>query len=190
MCRLVQSGSCLSCCWEFGTAVFAESTLRRSYVGLFALSVSLWVTAFYLFEGVFSQFYLYPMSVVAAWILNLLGVATQLDSGQLGSGYCLLIMNTQVFRVIHECTGVFTLLILLGAIAAHRESLHRRAVGILLSILVFFTYGAMRLVVLGVASQMFPDLLDVLHVWLLALMNLVMAALLWLVWLDCLSRRP
>ena len=58
----------------------------------------------------FVDVYMYPVALTSAELLNALGVAVELDSSMLPRGFCDFLLNGAIYRIIHECTGIFALL--------------------------------------------------------------------------------
>ena len=123
---------------------------------LFVLVLVSLVFGFERWEAAVARLYMYPMSAASAALLNLSGVTTKLDAASIDNGFCLLVMENAVFRVIHECTGIFTLLILLSAVVAYPARPAHKVCGIALAAGSFFAYGSLRLLVLGIAAHFSP----------------------------------
>jgi exosortase/archaeosortase family protein len=140
-------------------------------------------------ESLVARTYLYPMSAAAAATLDAVGVAVRLDADPLRLGYCILQLEGETFRVVHECTGIFTVLILAAAIGAYPARWGHQALGVAFGTVALFFFSTLRLVQLGVTAQALPAALDFLNLWLMSLTNLAFATFLWLSWIDRVVRR-
>ena len=89
---------------------------RLRFLLLFVTGVGLLAAIFSQWQFLFDRIYLHPVSYAAATVLDLVGVGIRLDTSSLPLGFCLLIFDKITFRIIHECTGIFALLIFLVAV--------------------------------------------------------------------------
>ncbi|MEE3257914.1 MAG: hypothetical protein VX293_01770 [Candidatus Latescibacterota bacterium] len=89
-----------------------------------------------------------------------------------------------VYRIIHECTGIFALLIFLSLVFAYPTSFYHKMQGVLLGLPSFYLYSALRLVILGVIAHFEPDLVELFHQYMMVLVNLGFLLFLWLNWID------
>ena len=153
-----------------------------AYVGLLALIFKHW-------EAAFGWLYLYPVSYAAAQLLDLIGLPVGLDASSLSLGFCRLLFGQIVFRIIFECTGIFTLLICLAAILAYPSSLVHKAWGVALGCVSFFAYGVLRLVLLGVVVWVQPEWISFFHVYFMVLLNLGFMVLVLAVWTGWVNLR-
>ena len=71
----------------------------------------------------FAIAYMQPLAIVAAAALNLTGVPAELDLSTIYLGFCTIYMPGVNFRVIHECTGIFTLGIYIATVIAFPASI-------------------------------------------------------------------
>ena len=162
---------------------------RLRFLVVFALSLGAVMALFSQWQELFSRLYLQPVCEVSAALLNAVGVAARLDTGPALQGYCTIAMAHVTFRVIHECTGIFTLFIYLAAVSAYPTAARYRLAGALAGSGAFFLYSAARLVVLGAVSHLEPAWLPHLHAWLMVLTNLGFALFIWLVWVERMGDR-
>lgn len=161
---------------------------RLRFTLLFGAYLAAFASVFHMGDASLARLHLHPMSATAAASLNALGIAAHLDASHVPEGYCLIAMSQVTFRVIHECTGIFTVFILLAAILAYPASARARLLGGVGGVLAFFGYGSARLVLLGVLGRWGPELVSFTHVWLMGLTNLGFALCLWLLWIDRVRR--
>jgi len=156
------------------------SRLRFGF--LFAAILALMMVAFPWVEDEVTRWYLQPMSAATAAVLNTAGIDTRLDVGSAALNSCLLTMPRATFRIILECTGVFSAFILLAAMLATPSGWGRKLKGVLAVFPACFAYGALRLVVLGVIGYHLPHAIQFFHLWLMVLANLAFVLIFWHYW--------
>lgn len=172
--------------WTKGLRSWALSA-RPRFCLLFALSLSIFASLFHLWEIPLAHLYLQPVSAVTSTTLNAVGITAQLDTSSVPLGFCLIAMERITFRVIHECTGIFSLFIFLAAVLAYPAPMRAKGWAVALGLVAFFLYGCLRLVLLGVVGQLAPTWVPVLHQWMV-LINLGYALSVWLFWVTRLER--
>lgn len=136
------------------------------------------------FQTFFATVYLYPVSVLAAYLLNVLGIVADLNTSTLAAGFCDLILGGAVYRVIHECTGVFALLTFLALVFAYPVSFYHKMQGVFLGLPAFYLYSTLRLVILGIVAHVEPDQVELFHQYMMVLVNLGFLLSLWMHWVD------
>lgn len=161
----------------------ARSPRRRFCLG-FAAGLALMTTGFEIWQEPFSRLYLQPLCMVATAVLKAIGVTAALDTTGVPQGFCTISMARTTFRVIHECTGIFTLFIYVAAVLAYPASRRARLAGALGGTVAFFLYSAARLVLLGVVGHLDPAWIAHVHAWLMVAMNLGFALFVWLWWVE------
>ena len=154
----------------------------------FCLLFVLWALSFSLifenWQSLFATGYMHPVTSVTAVLLNWLGVATQMDASSLSQGFCLLHMEKLTFRVIFECTGIFSLFIFAAATLAYPASLRQKGQGLFLGFIAFFLFSSLRLVALGITAQLMPQWMQFSHIWLMVFINAGYAVFIWLCWVN------
>ena len=166
------------------TSSLQTNRRRVVFCGLFAAFLTSLVLVFDQWEPLFGTLYLYPVSWVAAALLDLVGVPAVLDAGPVDIGICVLTMEQIVFHVEHECTGLYALFIYLAAVFAYPARMARKGEAVLVGIPAFFAYSALRLVLLGVIAQVTPTWVQFCHIYLMVLMNLGFMLFLWSSWVN------
>lgn len=140
-------------------------------------------------EGLFGAVYLLPMARAATALVYLAGMPATLDVSRLPEGFCTMATPAQLFQVEHACTGLFSLLIYLGAVAVYPSTGRCRVIGAMIGVPAFFAYGALRIAVLVLIGQTAPDWLPLWHAHLMVLLNLGFLLFLWSVWVNRCARR-
>lgn len=164
----------------------ALSALRFSLY--FAGTLILLAFFFELAQNFLATAYMYPVSWCATSLLNSLGIAAELDSRSLSAGFCDLILNHIVYRIIHECTGIFALLIFLGLVFAYPASPYHKMQGVLLGLPAFYFYSCLRLVLLGIIAHIEPRWVELSHLYMMVLVNLGFLLFVWIYWLEKIVR--
>lgn len=126
--------------------------------------------------------YMWPVSRLAALVLNLLGVSAQLGPTAPEAGVCQLAVHHVVYLITFECTGIFALFLCLAAVLAFPVPLGQRARGVLLVVPAFATYSSARLVVMGLVARFAPARIELFHIYVMVLVNIGFVLLLWLYW--------
>jgi len=162
---------------------------RGRFLLLFLAGIASLALAFSRWQPFFDKAYLYPVSWTATALLDLIGIGTRLDAGPLPLGFCLMIFEDATFRVIHECTGIFALLIFAAALLAYPAPMKEKLRGLLLGLPAFFAYSALRLVILGLVVHFQPTWIHFFHLYLMVLLNLGFLIFLWSTWVKGALRR-
>lgn len=152
------------------------------FCALFAVWLAVFAGAFELARTLLVELYMYPISYVAAWILNGIGVQAALGNALLASGVCQLAVSDVVYLVTFECTGIFALFMCASSVLAYPASKVSKIKGISLVLPAFLAYSTLRLVVMGVVARFIPDHIELFHVYIMVLVNIGFVLLLWLYW--------
>lgn len=151
---------------------------------LFALGLGALALAFEFLQGFFAAAYMYPVSATAAGLLNWMSFEAILDTSQLSSGFCEMVLRQIVYRVTFDCTGVFALVVFLALTAAYPASLRQRGIALLLGIPAIFVFSALRLVVLGMVAYLEPGWIELFHVYVMELATLGFMLFVWKYWIN------
>ena len=165
-------------------AQLSSARPRLHFCVAFALYIATMTLLFTNWQHLVALVYMQPITVVAVALLNLAGVPASLDLSTIRLGFCVIDMPGVDFRVIHECTGVFTLAIYLAVVMAYPAAIGRKLGGAALGCTLFFLYSSSRLVVLGVFAQSVPGALQVLHQGIMVLANIGFAVFVLHLWLN------
>lgn len=152
------------------------------FCGLFVLYLGLFALIFEYLQLFFVRTYMYPVSTSAAFLLNGIGIEATLDSRSLLSGFCDLVIGGAVYRIIHECTGIFALLTFLALMLAYPASTSQKVQGAILGIPAFFAYSSLRLVVLGMVANLRPEWVETFHLYMMVLVNIGFMLFVWMYW--------
>ena len=112
--------------------------------------------------------------------LNLLGSSTSVDGTMLSS-------DTFAVNIVAECTAVGPLVLFMGAVLAYPSPLRAKSLGVLLGLVVLTLVNLVRIMSLFWIGSAFPQYLSVAHllVWQTAI--IILAILLWLLWVERLA---
>ena len=154
---------------------------RFRFCMLFGVYTCMFAWLFQQWEMPLAYIYLQPVSAVTAAVLNIIGITAHLDTSSVPLGFCIIALEHMTFRVIHECTGIFTLFIYLAATLAYPADFRQRVLGVVGGVAAFFAYSCLRLTLLGVVAQFGSGWVTHIHMWLI-LVNPGYALLVWLLW--------
>lgn len=154
------------------------------FVWFFALWLGVFALLFETGRGAFVHGFMYPVAVCTAGALRLLGIDAVLGQMQITAGMCHLAVESVVYRVTFECTGIFALFMCLAAVLAFPTGRRERLRGVLLVLPAFFCYSVTRMVVLGLVAGLAPDHIELFHLYVMVLVNVGFVVTLWLYWLD------
>lgn len=157
---------------------------RLAFCLSFAAVLVVLLLLFGLWQATLAQVYMYPVSATSRLLLDAAGVDAALDASAIHQGYCTIRMPGIAFEVVHECTGIFTLLILIAAVLAYPARATAKASGAAAMTAAFYAYSSLRLTALGLVAHLAPDAVDVLHLWVMVLANFGFAMYLWHRWTE------
>jgi exosortase/archaeosortase family protein len=128
------------------------------------------------------DFYMYPISYAAAWLLTGLGIDARLGEALLATGVCQLAVRDIVYLVTFECTGIFALFMCLAAVLAYPASFVDKFKGVALVLPAFVVYSTLRLTIMGLVARFIPAHIELFHVYIMVLVNIGFVLLLWMYW--------
>ena len=158
-----------------------RSYLSRRYLGLVAIVGGSLVLAL----GVYFGFVVSSLvDAVAGWtaswssaVLNALGASTSADGTILWS-------NSFAVNVVAECTAVGPLIVFMGAVIAYPSAWRDKTIGLLMGLVVLSAVNLARIASLFWIGSNYPQHLDVAHLLVWQTAMIVLAILVWLVWVE------
>jgi len=163
--------------------------IPHGFIFRFVLSMVALPLAYTHLEPLFAYLYLWPLSFVAATLLDLCGVPTIMFS-YIEEGFCALQMQRHLFHVEYDCTGVFWLCIYLTTILIYSTTWQAKIRGFLFGIPAFFAYGVIRVLGLGIIGHLMPSWVSFFHIYLMGLLNLGFLIYLWAFWVNRWTLNP
>ena len=156
--------------------VLGPNTLRSWLILAGSLGLALGI--YYGFLG--SSWVEYVAEWTADWTsrsLNLLGTSTRADGTILSS-------DSFAVSIVAECTAVGPLVLFIGAVIAYPARLRAKTLGVLLGLVVLTVVNLIRIMSLLWIGSEYPQYLDMAHllVWQTAI--ILLAIVLWLVWVE------
>ena len=103
----------------------------------------------------------------AAFVLSNLGFVAEVYSSAIHVGYAEIHLNSTVYRVNEDCTGLSLVLLVAAAVVAMRAPLAIRLSGVVLTSIIAGLIGCMRIVVLGCVAEYQADLFHLFHTYLM-----------------------
>ena len=116
----------------------------------------------------------------ASWssaALNALGASTNADGTILWS-------DTFAVNVVAECTAVGPLIVFMGTVVTYPSAWRDKAVGLLMGLVVLSAVNLARIASLFWIGSNYPQQLDVAHLLVWQTAMIVLAILVWLVWVE------
>lgn len=120
-------------------------------------------------------------SLVSA-ILNGMGYANSVD-------YNIIHLRNNTWKVTSECTAVNVVFLYVSFIVAYGSSLKAKAVGVAAGIPLILATNILRLVVLGVATEYWPDQAQLLHDYVWETLFIFFVIILWHGWINLVVNR-
>jgi exosortase H (IPTLxxWG-CTERM-specific) len=113
----------------------------------------------------------------AGLVLNLFAMRVQVSGTTIYS-------RDLSFRIIAQCTGIFTMAIFLSAVLAYPCRLKEKAIGIAMGMPIIFLINLIRVVSLFYIGLYFPDVFDMAHHVFWQCLMIFSAVVLWLFWAE------
>ena len=83
-----------------------------------------------------------------------------------------------------ECSGIIPMLILIAAVLAYPASIKRKAIGIIIGLIVLYIVNLIRTVTLFVIFSHMPGFFDVAHNIIWQAIMILLAVAIWLIWVS------
>lgn len=154
------------------------------FCGRFLLWLAVLAASFDAFPATYGFVHLYPVSWLATFVLQALGVRATLGARDTAAGHCRLDLDGVDYLVTHECTGIVALFLTVAAVAAYPTDLPSKGRGVLLGAAAVTLFGVLRLVVLGVVAQARPAWIELFHVYVMELATVAFAMFVFVYWVD------
>ncbi len=133
--------------------------------------------------GLLGWLYLLPVTWAAYGIAAAAGIAVDVDTSPLASGFCELAVHGVTYTVSLACTGLFTCSLYVAACVAYPSPLRLRLTGIALGIPAFMTFGVLRLLIMIGVATLAPARIEIFHTYIMTIANLGFALFVWVYWL-------
>jgi exosortase/archaeosortase family protein len=157
------------------------------YIGVFILSIIILTLSFNFLQDIYTTIFLEPVSRASFSILKFLGLAIEFDGAGLPFGICDLILPHQTLRINFGCTGLFVLFIFIAGVIAYPSGIKYKLTGLAAGIPVFTLYSILRLVIMGFVGNWIPQYLDIIHNYLMILINIAFVLWLYISWIKYVS---
>lgn len=161
-----------------GANLFALPPGVIKYVLIFLTVLTGVIISFSQLESLYLLFFLKPVSIAGYYILHAIGLPLTFSAENLPLAYCDYILPNQILRVNFGCTGLYVLFIFIAGVLAYPAHYQSKMTGLLVGIPLFTMYSILRLVIMGVVGHWMPQYLDIIHNYLMIIINA--AFLIWL----------
>lgn len=145
------------------------------FVVFFSVFLIIFFVLFSLFASSFDFLRVWTAHITS-FISHLSGMEASVDGSALS-------METMDFEVIHECTGVFAMMVYVSAIVAYPAGWRQRGLGLLVGIPVIFGVNIARMVVLVYVAISHEAWFDYVHSYLWQGTFIIFVILVWLLWI-------
>ena len=95
-----------------------------------------------------------------------------------------LILSTMTFEIIHECTGIFALMIYFSCTIAYPTNWKRKIIGIAIGFPFILTMNLVRMIVLVYIAGYHQDIFDYVHSYLWQGTFIIFVILIWFLWIE------
>lgn len=86
--------------------------------------------------------------------------------------------------IIHECTGIYELIVYLACVLAYFTTPEKKLIGIVIGIPILITVNMIRLIFLAFVGVWYLDIFDYVHYYLWQMTLILLVALAVLVWIE------
>jgi archaeosortase B (VPXXXP-CTERM-specific) len=114
---------------------------------------------------------------IVVFLLNLLGVSASVDGH-------IITMPDFSLEVIHECVGIFSMIVYSSFVLAYPTDLKKKLVGIAFGISGLFALGVVRIVSLAIIGMLHPDIWEYFHVYFWKLNLIIFVIIFLLLWVE------
>jgi len=128
------------------------------------------------------QFILVGTASITGFFSNLSGMTVIVDAPFLSLG-------SMDFEIIHECTGIFAIMITSSSILAYPTQFKDKAIGILFIIPLILGMNIIRLLFLIFIGKNHPDLFEIIHSYLWQGTFIIFIILAWFLWIELVVNR-
>jgi archaeosortase B (VPXXXP-CTERM-specific) len=112
-----------------------------------------------------------------AYLSNIFGMEAETHGSSL-------MLKNFTFEVIHECTGIFALMIYFACILAYPTGWKNKLKGLLLGIPIILAINLMRMVILVYTAIHHSESFEYIHSYLWQGIFIIFVILLWILWLE------
>lgn len=138
-------------------------------------SISFFIVYFLLQDSL--QFVLWGTASLSGFFSNLLGMMVTVDGVNILTG-------NMDLAIIHECTGIFAMIITVSSILAYPTEKKKKVFGILFAIPFIFVFNLIRLLVLIYTAKFQSDIFELVHSYLWQGTFLIVIILAWFLWIE------
>ena len=95
-----------------------------------------------------------------------------------------LILSTMTFEIIHECTGIFALMIYFSCTIAYPTTWRHKIIGIAIGFPFILAMNLMRMIILVYIAGYHQDIFDYVHSYLWQGTFIIFVILIWFLWIE------
>jgi len=146
------------------------------FIFLFSLFSVVFFTLYFFFQKELTSLLLFTAWLVSVFS-NLIGMTIITDGVFLDIG-------TMTFEIVHECTGIFAILISVSSILAYPSRLKEKTIGILLVIPFILFLNLCRILFLIFIGKHHTGLFEFVHSYLWQGTFIIFIILAWFLWIE------
>ena len=128
------------------------------------------------------NFMLVSTASVTGFMSNIIGLEVYVDG-------VIISLQTMNLEIIHECTGIFAIMISSSSIIAYPTKLKNKVIGILFVIPLILSLNIIRLLFLIYIGKYHMDLFEVVHSYLWQGTFIIFIILAWFLWIEMVVNR-
>ncbi len=152
---------------------------NREIFKFLVIFISLLVLLFLLFYFLEDQldFLRIWTAEITTFFSNILGMEAKASGTSL-------ILTTMTFEIIHECTGIFALMIYFSCTMAYPTKWKNKLIGIAIGFLFIVVINMVRMIVLVYIAGYHQNIFDYVHSYLWQGTFIIFVILIWLLWIE------
>ncbi len=166
---------------QYVTDIIANNQEAVRFLGLFLLLTVSFFVLYYLFQASL-EWILIATAQVTGFLANVIGLTVSVDG-------VLISLGNMDIEIIHECTGIFALMIISSSILAYPTEMKKKAIGLAVVIPLILGLNLIRLLVLVYIGMFHTDLFDLVHSYLWQGTFLIFIILAWFLWIELVVQR-
>ena len=123
------------------------------------------------------------------WTAHITGSVSNLLGVNVAVNDVILSFETMDFEIIHECTGIFAIMIIVSSIVAYPTQWKKKTIGILFVIPLILLLNLIRILFLIYIGKYHTDLFEVVHSYLWQGTFIIFIILAWFLWIELVVNR-
>ena len=148
---------------------------------LFLLFSLVFFSIYFLFQKSL-EFMLFGTATITGFFSNIIDMTVVVDG-------TILSLGTIDFEIIHECTGIFAIMIISSSILAYPTQYKQKIIGIIFIIPLILSLNIIRLLILIYVGKFHINLFEIVHSYLWQGTFIIFIILAWFLWIELVVNR-